>query len=67
MEWKLGEHWFAYFMLILLFIVAGSAILFVLDFFQIKGIVAYLIFFFSITVIFVPIAKCWHNKFIQKR
>ena len=66
MEWKLGEHWFSYFTFLLLFIVAGVIVLLLLDIFEVRGMIAYLIFFFSMTIMFAPIAKYWRSKFLNK-
>ena len=67
MEWKLGEHGFAYFLFLLLFFAVGAIILFLLDIFEVRGINAYLMFFFLMTVMFAPIAKYWRSKFLNKR
>ena len=66
MEWKIGEHWFAYFMFLLLFSVVGAIILLLLDIFEVRGMIAYMVFFFSMTVIFAPIARYWSSKFLNK-
>jgi len=66
MEWKFGEHWFAYFMFLVLFIIVGAFFLLLLDILEIRGIPAFLLFFFSISIIFAPIAKYWHGKFLNK-
>lgn len=66
MEWRFGVHWFAYLIFLLLFVAVGTIIFLVLDIYQIKGLTAFLIFFFSIIVLFIPIAKYWHNTFLKK-
>ena len=66
MEWKLGEHWFAYFILILSFTAVGTVLLFLLDLLEIKGIPGFLVLLFSMSIIFAPITKYWHRKFINK-
>ncbi len=63
MEWKVGEHWFAYFVLLLLFVVAGAFWLLLLDIFKIGKTATFLVFIFSMLIIFAPIAKYWHSKF----
>jgi len=67
MEWKFGEHWFAYFMFLLLFSVVGAFLLFLLDFLGLRGKTAYQVFFLLMFIIFLPIAKFWHSKFLSKR
>ena len=57
MEWKLGEHWFAYFMFLVLFIIVGAFILVLLDILEIRGRLGFLMFFFSMFIIFASIAK----------
>jgi len=66
MEWKLGELWFVYFMFLVLFIIVGAFFLFLLDILEIRGISGFLVFFFSMSIIFAPIAKYWHGKFLSK-
>jgi len=66
MEWKLGEHWFAYLMFLVLFIIVGVLFLLLLDILEIRGISGFLVFFFSMSIIFAPIAKYWHGKFWNK-
>ena len=66
MEWKLGEHWFAYLTFVILFIIVGALFLVLLDILEIRGISGFLVFFFSMSIIFAPIAKYWRGKFLNK-
>ena len=59
MEWKLAEHWFAYFSFLVLFVIAGAIFMLLLDILEIKGVLGFLVFFVSIFIIFVPTAKHW--------
>ncbi|MHC4171701.1 MAG: hypothetical protein ACYTBX_05050 [Planctomycetota bacterium] len=65
MESKLGEHWFAYFMFLILFSIVGAVFLLLLNIFEIRGRLGFLLFFFSMFIIFAPIAKYWHGKFLN--
>jgi hypothetical protein len=66
MEWKLSEHWFAYFLFLVLFIIAGALFRLSLDVLEIRGTPGFLVFFFLTPIIFAPIAKYWHGKFLNK-
>ncbi len=66
MEWKIAEHWLACFMFLVLFVVVGAFFLLLLDILEIRGMLGFLVFFFSMAIIFAPIAKYWHGKFLNK-
>ncbi len=66
MEWKIGQHWFACFMFIVLFVIVGTFFLLLLDILEIKGMFGFLVFFFSMTIGFWPLAKYWRSKFLNK-
>ena len=66
MEWKIGEHWFACFMFLVLFVMVGAFLLLLLDILEIRGMLGFLVLFYSMTIIFVPIAKYWHGKLLNK-
>ena len=66
MEWKIAEHWFASFMFLVSFVVAGAFIMLLLDILEISPMSSFIILFFSMLIIFAPIAKYWKVKFFKK-
>ncbi|OHB54998.1 MAG: hypothetical protein A2173_02325 [Planctomycetes bacterium RBG_13_44_8b] len=69
MEHKIGENLFAYFILLILFVLSvaiGVVFLILLDTFQVTGKVRFLVFLFATVVLFVLMGKFWHDKILNK-
>lgn len=66
MEWKIGEHFFAYFLFLVLFVAVGVLFLLLLKIFEINEILEFWLLFFVMSIIFFPIAKFWRAKFLNK-